>query len=51
LVAANLRAALSATADNAGKQQKVPDYAVFCGGFFFGTADVATSRFSNQFSA
>ena len=27
------------------------DYAGFCGGFLFGTADVATSRFSNQSSA
>ena len=27
------------------------DYAGFCGVFLFGTADVATSRFSNQSSA
>ena len=31
--------------------KKIPDYAGFCGVFLFGTADVATSRFSNQSSA
>ena len=33
------------------KAKFFPDYAGFCGGFLFGTADVATSRFSNQSSA
>jgi len=33
------------------RYSKFTDYAGFCGGFLFGTADVATSRFSNQSSA
>jgi len=37
--------------DSVTRDDEFSDYAGFCGGFLFGTADVATSRFSNQSSA